>query len=152
MWEPTTTLANQRGPQQRQRPLGLASLVTADLQRASQSVGAGRSCSYLEAARVADLERTQQQRGLLPARPSADSGSGCLDPLGNLLPALTAPWPSRSHLAADTRKTAVASTQASPLWPEPRYIRRALPYSWGPHNISLVTTHTAWLFICILFF
>jgi hypothetical protein len=40
MWEPTTTLANQRGPQQRQRPLGRAPLATAnkdvDLRRASQ--------------------------------------------------------------------------------------------------------------------
>jgi hypothetical protein len=49
---------------------------------------------------------------LIAATPSADSASG-------LPPVLTALRLLLSHPAVDARKIAVASTQASPLWPEP---------------------------------
>jgi hypothetical protein len=79
MWDPTTTLANQRGPQQRQRPLGRAPLATtnkdADLRRISQS-----ERSELLVPRESSSGAHTAAVSLIAATPSADSDSGRLDP------------------------------------------------------------------------
>jgi hypothetical protein len=121
LWEPTTTLVNQRRPQQHQRPLGQAPLATAnkdvDLRCASQS--GSWSCPYLERAH---LEHTQQQC-LLATTPSANSTSCRLDSLGSPLPAFTVLWP-----AASARKTGVPSTsQPTAANALPAFIRRTWP-------------------------
>jgi hypothetical protein len=106
MWEPTTTLANQCRPHQRQHPLGWALLVTADkdvdFRHASQSqlLLPGDSSSAAHTATAS----------LLAATPSADSKSGRLEPLGSPPPALTALQPGCSHPAYDTRTLLLAQT------------------------------------------
>jgi hypothetical protein len=111
---PYITLANQHGPQQCQHQLGWVPLMTVnkdvDLRHASQSVRTALTSSLLTATLSADFER------------------GCLDPLGSPPLALTSLQRVRSHLAADTRKTAVSSiNQPTAARASPAFIRRPLP-------------------------
>jgi hypothetical protein len=126
LWEPTTTLSNQRRPQRHQCPLGWVLLGQQNKMWTSEALV--RPSELLLPWDSSFVVHTATM-SLLAATLSADSPSGHLDSLGSPPPVLTALWLARSQPAADARTTNVPSAsqpaaagihQAHPalqLWP-----------------------------------